>query len=71
MTGNSDALHRIIAGAQGPAGVVKNMSEAVREFANEHWSRAIQLMVPIMSEHEKLWAVAHNVISLSLPWLVP
>lgn len=55
MSGNDEALKRIVADAKGPAAnVVKSMSEAFREFANENWAESVQLMVPVMSEHERL-----------------
>ncbi len=55
MSGNGDAVARIISDAKGPAAdLVRSMAEAFREFAAENWTSAINHLVPTMAEHERI-----------------
>jgi hypothetical protein len=55
MAGCTDALDRIIAEAKGPAcDLVPDISNAFRAFTREDWSEVIELLVPVMSKHERI-----------------
>jgi hypothetical protein len=54
MTGDADALEKIIANPAGPAGdVVTQAAQAFGAFARQEWAQVIEFLTPIMGEHER------------------
>jgi hypothetical protein len=54
MTGDADALEKIIANPTGPAGdVVTQAAQAFGAFARQEWAQVIEFLTPIMGEHER------------------
>ncbi len=55
MAGDMEGLNRIIAEAKGPASdLVPQISNAFCAFTKENWTEVIQLLTPIMSQHERI-----------------
>jgi tetratricopeptide (TPR) repeat protein len=55
MAGNEQALSRIISDANGPAAdMVKILAQAFAAIATEEWSNATELLIRIMSDHERI-----------------
>jgi hypothetical protein len=54
MTGDANALQKIIANPTGPAGeVVTHAAQAFGAFARQEWAQSIGFLTPIMAEHER------------------
>ena len=55
MAGDKDALNRIIKEAKGPASdLVPKISEAFQAFTSEKWYEVIDILTPVMSQHERI-----------------
>jgi len=55
MSGNQEALSRIISDAHGPAGdIVKILAEAFAAIASEKWADATAQLLRVMSDHERI-----------------